>query len=146
MTWTPIATAALLAALSGCGPRSSGGGPAPGGTHAAPEAVAPTPDALVGDYDCRFSRGGTDLPPAPCAIRGDGGGLHFEQPGGAIRLAGAVAADEAGFRLDAAITCAAEPCPTSGRDIVFFTQRPGAFAAVVPLPGGELLNIDVVRR
>lgn len=138
----------LLAALAACGPRGATSDPhAPGQTHATPDAVAPTADALVGDYDCRFARGDGELPPTPCAIRADGDALRFEQPGGAIRLAGAVTADEAGFRLAADIFCSSPPCPAPGRrDLVFFTQRPGAYAAVLPLDGGDLLNIDVVRR
>ena len=138
----------VAGALAACGPR--GAAPdahAPGESHTGPAAVAPTADALVGDYDCRFARGASELPPAPCAIRADGDALRFEQPGGAIRLAGAVTADEAGFRLAADIDCSSPPCPAPGRrDVVFFTQRPGAYAAVLPLDGGDLLNIDVVRR
>ena len=128
----------LLAALAACGPRGATSDPhAPGQTHATPDAVAPTADA----------RGDGELPPTPCAIRADGDALRFEQPGGAIRLAGAVTADEAGFRLAADIFCSSPPCPAPGRrDLVFFTQRPGAYAAVLPLDGGDLLNIDVVRR
>ena len=139
----------FLALSAACGPRgaATGGATATGDTHSI-EAVAPTPDALVGDYDCRFARGATELPPAPCAIRSAGGStLRFEQPGGAIRLAGPVTPDEAGFRLTADVTCSTEPCPAPGaREVVFFTQRPGTFAAVLPLAGGELLNIDVIRR
>lgn len=145
-----ITTLALVAALSSCGPRSSatgGGHTAPGEQAAGDEAIAPTPDALVGDYECRFLRGSSELPPAPCAIRGDGDALRFEQPGGTLRLSGTVTPEEAGFRLSAEFVCEAEPCPApGGRDVVFFSQRPGAYAAVLPLSSGELLNIDVIRR
>jgi len=138
-----------LAALALCGacggsPRSSGSArPAEvGAVH------APAPDALVGDYECRFARGDNELSPAACAIRDGGDGhLRLEQPGGPLRLSGSVAPDEAGFRLTGEVTCTGEPCPAPGtRDIVFFTQRTGAFSAVVPLPSGDLLNIDLTRR
>lgn len=158
--------ALALCAACGGSPRGSGSAaePSPVG-----EVHAPAPDALVGDYECRFARGDTELAPATCAIRDGGGGrLRLEQPGGALRLSGNVEPEEAGFRLTGEVACAprersprerdsasrgvtprasGEPCPTPGtRDILFFTQRIGAFSAVVPLPSGDLLNIDLTRR
>jgi hypothetical protein len=109
---------------------------------------APAQGALVGEYECRFARDDSELAPAACAIRDGGGGrLRLEQTGGPLRLSGSVAPEEAGFRLTGDVTCTGEPCPAPGtRDIVFFTQRTGAFSAVVPLPSGDLLNIDLTRR
>jgi len=139
----------LLAALALCGAcGSSPRGSAPGRPAEVGVAHAPAPDALVGDYECRFARGDSELAPATCAIRDGGGGqLRFEQAGGPLRLSGSVAPEEAGFRLTGEVSCTGEPCPAGGtRDIVFFTQRAGAFSAVVPLPSGDLLNIDLTRR
>jgi len=139
----------LLSALVACGgtspagPRGgSGGGPVAG------EVRAPDPDALVGDYECRFSRGEVELEPATCAIRAGGDGdLRLEQAGGVVRLTGRVAPEEAGFRLTGEVVCTGGSCPSPGtRDIVFFTQRTGAYAAVVPLSSGDFLNIDLTRR
>lgn len=137
----------VVAALAACGGTPRGGG-ATGGGPAVGEVRAPDPDALVGDYECRFARGDAELPPATCAIRDAGDGrLRLEQPGGALRLSGSVEPEDAGFRLTGEVACAGEPCPTPGtRDIVFFTQRTGAYSAVVPLPSGDLLNIDLTRR
>ena len=147
-----LGLAALAPALAGAacgGPtvgRSTPGGLATG--TGAGEAEAPAPSTLLGDYECRFARGESELEPSMCAIRDAGDGtLRLEQPGGAIRLEGEVVADPAGFRLRGEIVCTAEPCPPPGsREIVFFTQRAGAYSAVVPLSGGELLNIDLARR
>ena len=140
-------TLLLLAALAACGGTSHGSGQ-PSGQPAVGQVRAPDPDALVGDYECRFARGESELPPATCAIRDGGDGrLHFEQPGGVLRLSGSVEPEEAGFRLTGEVACAGEPCPSPGtRDIVFFTQRAGAYSAVVPLTSGDLLNIDLTRR
>ncbi|HEU5055566.1 MAG TPA: hypothetical protein VFU21_03550 [Kofleriaceae bacterium] len=137
----------LLVGLAACG-GTSGGSPGGGGQAALGQVRAPEPDALVGDYECRFTRGEVELEPATCAIRDGGDGqLRLEQPGGALRLTGSVAPEEAGFRLTGEVVCAGDPCPSPGtRDIVFFTQRAGTYAAVVPLPSGDLLNIDLTRR
>ena len=136
-----------IAALAACGGTS---GSSRGGSEPARlgEVRAPDPDALVGDYECRFSRGEVELEPATCAIRAGGdGGLRLEQPGGPLRLIGSVAPEDAGFRLTGEVVCTTGPCPSPGtRDIVFFTQRTGAYAAVVPLSSGDLLNIDLTRR
>lgn len=138
---------AILALAAACG-GTSGGARAGGGPATVGQVRAPEPDALVGDYECRFARGQVELEPATCAIRDDGEGrLRLEQPGGAFRLQGSVAPEDAGFRLTGEVECAGEPCPSPGtRDIVFFTQRTGAYSAVVPLPSGDLLNIDLTRR
>jgi hypothetical protein len=136
-----------LATCAACGGTSRGAGPAT--TQAEPGVVhAPAPDALVGDYECRFARGDSELEPSACAIRDGGDGrLRLEQAGGALRLTGSVEPADAGFRLIGEVTCTGEPCPAAGtRDIVFFTQGTGAFSAVVPLPSGDLLNIDLTRR
>jgi hypothetical protein len=137
----------MIAALAGCG-GATGRGRADGTSAPVGEVRAPDPDALVGDYECRFARGDAELPPATCAIRADGDGrLRLEQPGGALRLSGSVAPEDAGFRLTGEVTCSGDPCPSPGtRDIVFFTQRTGAYSAVVPLSSGDLLNIDLTRR
>jgi hypothetical protein len=137
----------LLALCAACGGASRGAG-----SRSSPGEVgtvhAPAPDALVGDYECRFARGDTELDPSACAIRDGGDGrLRLEQAGGALRLTGSVEPEDAGFRLTGEVACTGEPCPAAGtRDIVFFTQRTGAFSAVVPLPSGDLLNIDLTRR
>jgi hypothetical protein len=138
--------ALLLLVFVACG--GAAAGPRRTGGDAVGQVRAPSSDALVGDYECRFVRGDAELPPATCAIRsGDDGGLRLEQAGGELRLTGSVAPEDAGFRLSGEVTCAAGPCPSPGaRDIVFFTQRAGAYSAVVPLASGELLNIDLVRR
>jgi hypothetical protein len=119
-------------------------------TTAAPAVAppAPPPSSLVGDYECRFTRGNRELAPVPCAIRaGDGGALRIEQAGGAVRLSGNVTEDEAGFRLDGEVTCTSGPCPgPGGRNLLFFNQGPGAYSAVLLLRGGRFLNIDIVRR
>jgi len=137
----------VAVALTACGgnprgERSTGASPPVGEVH------APEAGALVGDYECRFARGDAELPPTTCAIRDAGDGrLRLEQPGGALRLSGSVEPEDAGFRLTGEVTCTGEPCPAPGtRDIVFFTQRTGAYSAVVPLPSGDLLNIDLTRR
>jgi hypothetical protein len=136
----------LLALCAACGAPSRGAAPRTpaevGSVH------APTTDALVGDYECRFARGDTELDPSACAIRDGGDGrLRLEQAGGALRLTGSVEPEDAGFRLTGEVACTGEPCPAPGtRDIVFFSQRTGAFSAVVPLPSGDLLNIDLTRR
>ena len=135
---------ALVAACGGTPGGSRGaGGPTPTG-----EVRAPDPDALVGDYECRFSRGEVELEPTTCAIRDGGDGrLRLEQPGGLMRLTGSVEPEDAGFRLTGEVRCTGEPCPSPGtRDIVFFTQRTGTYSAVVALPAGDLLNIDLTRR
>ena len=160
---------------SGCGSRQVAGptaaapaappeaAPAPASAVAAPAAAppdatttaapavappAPPPSSLVGDYECRFTRGNRELAPVPCAIRaGDGGTLRIEQAGGAVRLSGNVTEDEAGFRLDGEVTCTAGPCPgPGGRNVLFFNQGPGAYSAVLLIKGGRFLNIDIVRR
>jgi hypothetical protein len=147
----PAALALLaLLALPGCpASRAGGAAAAPSGAEPAEggEAQAPTAGALIGSYHCRFLRGETELEPAACAIRpAQDGSLRFEQPGGPIRLGGTVVAEEAGFRLTGEVHCSIEPCPSAGtRDLLFFTQGPGAFSAVAPLVGGELLNIDLTR-
>jgi hypothetical protein len=83
----------------------------------------------------------------PCAIRaGTDGALHLEQPGGAVRLSGTVTEDEAGFRLSGEVVCAAGPCPGPGsREVLFYSQGPSAYSAVLLLRGGRFLNIDLVR-
>ena len=138
----------LLAALAACGGTSPAGSRGGSGGGPVGEVRAPDPDALVGDYECRFSRGEVELEPATCAIRAGGDGtLRLEQPGGPLRLTGSVAPEDAGFRLTGEVVCTGGPCPSPGtRDIVFFTQRTGAYAAVVPLSSGDLLNIDLTRR
>jgi hypothetical protein len=138
-----LVVVALCAACGGASPGSARSTPAEVGT-----VHAPAPDALVGDYECRFARGDAELAPAACAIRDGGDGrLRLEQAGGALRLTGSVEPADAGFRLTGEVACTGEPCPAPGtRDIVFFTQRTGAFSAVVPLPSGDLLNIDLTRR
>jgi hypothetical protein len=165
----------LLAApaTSGCGSRQVSGTTAAAPTAAPPEAepgaasappaappdapgvpapaaapAAPPPSSLVGDYECRFTRGNRELAPVPCAIRaGDGGVLRMEQAGGAVRLSGNITEDEAGFRLDGEVTCTSGPCPgPGGRDLLFFNQGPGAYSAVLLIKGGRFLNIDIVRK
>jgi hypothetical protein len=164
-------------ATSGCGSRQGGDGaaaepvaapdrtaaeptaPAPAAAADAPPAAAPAPAAaappaapapspLIGDYECRFTRGDRELAPVPCAIRaGAGGELRMEQPGGAVRLSGTVTADDAGFRLSGEVTCAAGPCPGPGtRDLLFFSEGPSAYSAVVLIRGGRFLNIDLIRK
>jgi hypothetical protein len=136
-----------LATCAACGGTSRGAGSA-GASAEVGTVHAPAPDALVGDYECRFARGDTELEPSTCAIRDGGDGrLRLEQAGGPLRLTGSVEPEDAGFRLTGEVACTGEPCPAPGtRDIVFFTQRSGAFSAVVPLPSGDLLNIDLTRR
>lgn len=164
----------LLAApaTSGCGSRQVAGPTAAAPAPAAPEPapapvaappappdatstaapaaapVAPPPSSLIGDYECRFTRGNREGQPVPCAIRADeGGALRIEQAGGPVRLSGSVTEDEAGFRFDGEVTCTAGPCPgPGGRDLLFFNQGPGAYSAVVLIRGGRFLNIDVVRK
>ncbi|HKE15412.1 MAG TPA: hypothetical protein VKB80_11125 [Kofleriaceae bacterium] len=159
-------------ATSGCGARAVGDGAAaepvaaqvsPGAEPTAPAPAdpppaavaaaaappaAPAPSPLIGDYECRFTRGERELAPVPCAIRaGSGGELRMEQPGGAVRLSGTVTADDAGFRLSGEVTCAAGPCPGPGtRDLLFFSEGPSAYSAVVLIRGGRFLNIDLIRK
>jgi hypothetical protein len=120
--------------------------PAPEPSAATPP--PPAPSALIGDYECRFTRGERELAPVPCAIRAaDGGELRMEQAGGAVRLSGIVTEDEAGFRLSGEVTCAAGPCPSPGaRDLLFFSEGPSAYSAVVLIRGGRFLNIDLIRK
>ena len=144
----PALLALALLGLAGCpGGRAPGAAAPPAGGSAGGEAQAPTSAALVGSYQCRFIRGESELEPATCAIRAaDDGTLRLEQPGGPIRLGGTVVAEEAGFRLTGEVHCSLEPCPAAGtRDLLFYAQAPGAFSAVLPLTGGELLNIDLSR-
>src|SRR5690606_26837837 len=134
-----LGLAALALALAGAacgGPtvgRSTPGGLATG--TGAGEAEAPAPSTLLGDYECRFARGESELEPSMCAIRDAGdGSLRLEQPGGAIRLEGALA------------DTAAPAPPPGSREIPFSPPRAGAYSAVAPLSGGELPNIDLARR
>ena len=109
-------------------------------------APPPGPSNLVGDYECRFTRGDRELRPVPCSIRDDGGQLRLEQAGGVVQLTGTVVEDEAGFRLQGEVTCAAGPCPGPGmRELLFFSQGRSAYSAVLPVRGGHFLNIDLVR-
>ncbi len=137
----------VLALGAACGGTSGGAGSS-GAPARAGEVRAPAPGALVGDYECRFARGDAELEPSTCAIRDGGDGrLRLEQAGGALRLTGSIEPEEAGFRLTGEVACTGEPCPAPGtRDIVFFTQRTGVYSAVIPLPSGDLLNIDLTRR
>lgn len=140
--------AVLVLALAGCpATRNPGATTPPASEPAGGEAQAPSSAALVGSYRCRFARGEIELEPTTCAIRAsDDGTLRLEQPGGPLRLGGTVTSDEAGFRLTGEIQCSLEPCPPPGtRDLLFYAQAPGAYSAVLPLTGGELLNIDLTR-
>jgi hypothetical protein len=148
---TASATPAPTTAPSGAGSTATAEPVAP---VAEPEAEVetapppPQPSALVGDYECRFTRGDRELRPVPCAIRaGDDGAMRLEQSGGPVRLSGTVSEDEAGLRLTGEVLCSAGPCPAPGsRDILFFSQGASGYSAVLPLRSGLLLNIDLVRK
>jgi hypothetical protein len=129
------------------GPPITTTAPPPPASAAPSPPPAPPPSALIGDYQCRFTRGERELDPVPCAIRaGADGALRLEQPGGALRLSGTVTEDEAGFRLSGEIECASGPCPGPGsREVLFYSQGPSAYSAVLLLRGGRFLNIDLVR-
>jgi hypothetical protein len=143
--------AAPAPAAPAAAPAAPSAAPAPAPATEEPETEAaaappPGPSSLVGDYECRFTRGDRELRPVPCSIRDSGGELRLEQAGGAVRLSGTVVEDEAGFRLQGEVTCAAGPCPGPGmRELLFFNQGKSAYSAVLPVRGGHFLNIDIIR-